>query len=71
MKLAAKDPKEPVNYPIDKPTFQLLSSATTLQDLVNPDCFMFFSILGVGWEWMRVLPDQWENKYFLKCKCRF
>ena len=34
---------------------------TKLADLVDGSTFLFFSILKLDWDWLRVKPSEWEN----------
>ena len=53
--------KKPSSYPLEKPVFPTITPTTQLVDLVAPDSFMFFHILGVNYEWLMVSPSKWED----------
>ena len=48
-------------WPLEKPKFPTITSNTKLLDLVNQDSFMFFDILQLPWDWLKVTPQDWEN----------
>ena len=58
--------KKPAAYSLVKPTFPTISPTTQLTDLVGPDSFMFFHILGLDYEWLRVSPSKWEASQSFK-----
>ena len=58
--------QKPASYPLVKPTFPTITPITQLIDLVGPDSFMFFHILGLDYEWLRVSPTEWEASQSFK-----
>ena len=47
---------------LEKPNLKVeVSATTTLSDLVGPKSFLFWEILGTGYEWLRLDPGVWEE----------
>ena len=38
-----------------------MTASTKLVDLVGPNSFMLWDILGLDWDWLRVSPSLWEE----------
>ena len=52
----------PESYKLEKPKFPMVDKKTELVDLLTPHCFKFFSILGLGYQWLAKNPDLWEEE---------
>ena len=52
----------PSDYPLVKPVFPTITPTTTLEDLVTEKSFMFFHILNVDWEWLKLSPSNWSDQ---------
>ena len=51
----------PETFKLEKPKFSQVDENTALVDLVTPSSFKFFSILGLGRQWLEVNPDKWKE----------
>ena len=60
-KILSFEDTKPSSYPLIKPVFPAITSTTQLTDLVGPDSYMFFHILGISYEWIKVSPSHWEE----------
>ena len=56
----------PQSFKFEKPKFPLVDENTGLFDLLTPESFKFFSILGLGYHWLSKSPDMWEENKDLK-----
>lgn len=52
----------PESYKLEKPKFPVVDKKTELVDLLTPQSFKFFTILGLGYEWLAKNPEQWEEE---------
>ena len=52
----------PHSYKLVKPKFPSVAENTELVDLVTPTSFKFFSILGLGYSWLEMNPEKWEEE---------
>ena len=51
----------PEEYPLGKPEFQELTRKTELSDLIGPNSYMLFTILGTDYYWLQLSPDKWGD----------
>ena len=51
----------PEKVKLGKPDFKELEKSTKIEDLVGPGSYLFFSILGAGWQWLNKDPAQWRE----------
>ena len=61
--LTFEDQKETLERAkLEKPNLKItVSSTTTLCDLVGPKSFLFWDIMMLGYEWLRLDPGLWEE----------
>ena len=52
---------KPESYKLEKPKFPTVDEKTELVDLVTPESYKFFDILGLDCEWLSKNPDRWEE----------
>ena len=54
--------QDEVRYELGKPVLELnLTTSTALHDLVGPQSFLLFDLLGLPWDWLGENPDVWEQ----------
>ena len=59
----------PESYKLQKPKFSNIEEKTKLVDLVTPESYKFFDILGLDCAWLEKNPDKWEeDESFLVAK---
>ena len=55
------DPEE-AGYQLGKPALELdLTACTDLSNLLGPQSFLLFYLLGLSWKWLREAPDKGEQ----------
>ena len=52
---------QPQSYKLQKPKFTNIEEKTKLVDLVTPESYKFFDILGLDCSWLEKNPDKWEE----------
>ena len=52
---------KPESYKLQKPKFPTVDEKTKLVDLVTPESYKFFEILGLDCDWLKKNPDSWEE----------
>ena len=61
VKLLTLEEEKPRDHKLEKPKFPSVSPTTELVDLLSPESFKFFDILGLNYEWLAMDPDNWNN----------
>ena len=49
-------------YPLEKPKFPKIDEKIQLVDLITPESFKFFDILGLDHSWLALNPDKWVEE---------
>ena len=52
-KILTFEEKQPTTYPLAVPPFPTITPTTKLKDLVGPNSFMLFNVLGLSYEWLK------------------
>ena len=60
-KLLTLQGNKPQSYKLEKPKFPVIEEKTRMEDLITPQSFKFFNILGVDCEWLAQSPDKWDQ----------
>ena len=60
-KLLSLQSEVPESFKLEKPKFPIIDKNTKLEDLVTPQSFKFFTILGLKSDWLGKSPDMWKN----------
>ena len=51
----------PKSNKLIKPKFPKVDEKTELEDLITPESFKFFTILGLNPSWLELSPDKWDD----------
>ena len=51
----------PKSNKLIKPKFLKVDEKTELEDLITPESFKFFKILGLNPSWLELSPDKWDD----------
>ena len=64
-RLASRLLTQEINIPksekLEKPKFPLIDQTTELVDLISPQSFRFFNILGLDYKWLAMNPENWQE----------
>ena len=70
-KLLTLRSSKPESYKLQKPKFPNIDNQTKLFDLITPESFKFFDILGLEFDWLATSPDKWEENESFKVAKNF
>ena len=60
-KLLTFQQTKPTKYKLGKPTFPRILPTNSLEDLLGPNSFMLWDILGLDYQWLEKSRDKWEE----------
>ena len=61
-KLLTLQHEAPTSFNLEKPKFPIILENTKMEDLITPQSFKFFKILGLDYDWLSMSPEKWDSE---------